>query len=180
MEIISLLPFFIFLLFVFLTIYRTKQRLKNLSKPSKKIIKPKNFLLKSEKNKQDKKSGWKNILLDAYEQIQREIKTAQEQKQAQYDKPEKVPETSKPDTLLLEKKALIPTPPPIPFSKEIKKKKAAEPPIKPELVKLQEPKVVKGDLPLIKKPTIQDLRKAVVWSEILAPPVALRENQDIF
>jgi hypothetical protein len=181
MEIISLLPFFIFLLFVFLTIYRTKQRLRNLSKPSEKIIKPKKFLLKSEKNKQDKKSGWKNILLDAYEQIQREIKTAQEQKQAQYDKPGKAPETSKSDTLLWEKEALIPTPPPIPISKEIKKKKAAAPPpIKPEIVKLQEPKVIKADLPLIKKPTIQDLRKAVVWSEILAPPVALRENQDIF
>jgi hypothetical protein len=181
MEIISLLPFFIFLLFVFLTIYRTKQRLRNLSKPSEKIIKPKKILLKSEKNKQDKKPGWKNILLDAYEQIQREIKTAQEKKQAQYDKPEKAPEKSKPDTLLWEKEALIPTPPPIPISKEIKKKKAAPPPpIKPEFVKLQEPKVVKADLPLIKKPTIRDLRKAVVWSEILAPPVALRENQDIF
>lgn len=173
MEIISLLPFFIFLLFVFLTIYRTKQRLKNLAKS-------KNIRLKPEESGKEKKSGWKNILIEAYEQIQREIKAAQEQKQAnKYDKSEKVPDKSKSSTLLWEKKALIPSPPPIP-SKDIKKKKAATPSGISELVKVQEPKVVKPDLPLIQKPTVQDLRKAIVWSEILAPPVALRENQDIF
>jgi hypothetical protein len=171
MEIISLLPFFIFLLFVFLTIYRTKQRLKNLAKS-------KNIRLKPEKNAKEKKSGWKNILIEAYEQIQREIKAAQEQKQAnKYDKSEKVPDKS--STLLWEKEALIPSPPPIP-SKDIKKKKAATPPGKRESIKVKEPKVVKPDLPLIQKPTVQDLRKAIVWSEILGPPVALRENQDIF
>ena len=179
MEIISLLPFFIFLLFVLLTIYRTKQRLKTLAKSNNNIAKPKKIFLKSEKNAKEKKSGWKNILIEAYEQIQREIKAAQEQKQTTYGKPEKGPEKSKSSTLLWEKETLIPSPPPIP-SKDIKKKKAAPPPRKPELVKVQEPKVIKPDLTLIQKPTVQDLRKAIVWSEILAPPVALRENQDIF
>lgn len=173
MEIISLLPFFIFLLFVFLTIYRTKQRLKNLTTS-------KNIRLKPAESGKEKKSGWKNILIEAYEQIQREIKAAQERKQAnQYGKSEKAPETSKPTTILWEKESLIPSPPPIPL-KEIKKKKTATPPRKSELAKVQEPKVVKPDLPLIQKPTVQDLRKAIVWSEILGPPVALRENQDIF
>jgi hypothetical protein len=179
MEIISLLPFFIFLLFVFLTIYRTKQRMKNMAKPNRNIAKSEKILLKSEKNEQDKKFGWKNILIDAYEQIQRGIKEAQEQKKAQDDKPEKALKSSKPDTPFSEKEALIPIPPPIP-SKEIKKKTTTPPPIKPEFGKAQEPKVVIADLPLTGKPTVKDLRKAVVWSEILAPPVALRENQDIF
>jgi 5-formyltetrahydrofolate cyclo-ligase len=172
MEIISLLPFFIFLLFVFLTIYRTKQRLKNLAKS-------KNIRLKPEESGKEKKSGWKNILIEAYEQIQREIKAAQEKKQAKYGTSEKAPDQSQSSTLLWEKEALIPSPPPIP-SKDIKKKKTATPSRKSELVKVQEPKIVKPDLPLIQKPTVQDLRKAIVWSEILAPPVALRENQDIF
>jgi preprotein translocase subunit YajC len=179
MEIISLLPFFIFLLFVFLTIYRTKQRLKNLAKSSSNISKSKKIRLKSGKNDEEKKTGWKNILIEAYEQIQREIKAAQEKKQPKYHKSEKAPETSKPTTILWEKETLIPSPPPIP-SKEIKKKKTAPAPRKPESVKVQESKDVKPHLPLIQKPTVQDLRKAIVWSEILAPPVALRENQDIF
>jgi hypothetical protein len=179
MEIISLLPFFIFLLFIFLTIYRTKQRLKNLSKSSSNISKPKKIRLRPGKNDEEKKTGWKNILIDAYEQIQREIKTAQEKKQAGYDKSEKVPDQSQSSTLLWEKEALIPSPPPIP-SKDIKKKKTGPAPRKSELVKVQEPKVVKPDLLLIQKPTVHDLRKAIVWSEILSPPVALRENQDIF
>jgi hypothetical protein len=177
MEIISLLPFLIFLLFVFLTIFRTKQKLKNLSKSNKNTTKK--FPLKSETNEKEKKSGWKNILTEAYEQIQREIKTAREEKQAKYNLPEKAQKTLKSSTVLWEKELLIPAPPPIPL-KKIKKKKAAPLPPKPELVKLKEPTVVKTDPFSIKKPTIKDLRKAVVWSEILAPPVALRENQDLF
>ncbi len=178
MEIISLLPFFIFLLFVFLTIYRTKQRLKNLAKSSSNISKSKKIRLRPGKNDEEKKTGWKNILIDAYEQIQREIKAAQDKKQAD-DKSEKAPDQSQSSTLLWEKEALIPSPPPIP-SKDIKKKKTAPAPRKPEPVKVQESTDVKPHLPLIQKPTVQDLRKAIVWSEILAPPVALRENQDIF
>jgi hypothetical protein len=177
MEIISLLPFLIFLLFVFLTIFRTQQQLKSLSKSNKNTTKK--FPLKSETNEKEKKSGWKNILTEAYEQIQREIKAAQEERQAKYDLPEKAQKTLKSSTVLWEKKLLIPSPPPIP-SKEIKKKKAAPLPLKPEFVELQKPKMTETDPFSIKKPTIKDLRKAVVWSEILAPPVALRENQDLF
>jgi hypothetical protein len=175
MELISLLPFLIFLLFVFVTIFRTKQKLKNLSKSKKNISKK--FPLQLEPDKNEKKSGWKNILTEAYEQIQREIKTAREEKQAQYDLPEKARKTLKSGTVLWEKKMHIPSPPPIP-SKEIKKKTVAPLPQKPELVKLQKPKASKTDPFSIKKPTIKDLRKAVVWSEILAPPAALRKDQD--
>jgi hypothetical protein len=177
MELISLLPFLIFLLFVFLTIFRTKQKLKNLSKSNK--ITTKKFSLKSDTNEKEKKSGWKNILTEAYEQIQREIKAAQKEKQVKYDLPEKAPKTLKSSTVLWEKELLMPSPPPIPSMELIKKKVAPLPP-KPELVKLQKPKVTKTDPFSIKKPTIKDLRKAVVWSEILAPPIALRENQDLF
>jgi hypothetical protein len=170
MELISLLPFLIFLLFVFLTIFRTKQKLKNLSK-SKKLP------LKLDTDKNEKKFGWKNILTEAYEQIQREIKTARAEKQAQYELPDKTRKTLKSSTVLWEKEMLIPSPPPIP-SKEIKKKTVAPLPQTPELVKLQKPKAAKNDPFSIKKPTIKDLRKAVVWSEILAPPAALRKDQD--
>ena len=182
MEIISLLPFFIFLLFVFLTIYRTKQRLKTLEKSKKTKAEPKKVLLKSQEAETEKKPGWKNILIDAYEQILREIKEAKEkreQKQAGYDIPERMKDKPKLSTILWEKEMLIPSPPPIP-PKEIKKKKPTSVSPKPELVQAKEPEAIKADLPLIEKPTIRDLRKAVVWSEILAPPVALRENQDPF
>jgi hypothetical protein len=179
MEIISLLPFFIFLLFVFITIYRTKQRLKSLAKPNNKIDRPKKAILNSKQRQEEKKTGWKNILIEAYEQIQREIKAAQEQKQGKYGKFQKEQKKSEPGTILWEKETLIPSPPPIP-SKDIKKKKTTTPPQKPEIEKVQELKAVKADLPFTGKPTVKDLRKAVVWSEILAPPVALRENQDIF
>jgi hypothetical protein len=177
MELISLLPFLIFLLFVFLTIFRTKQKLKNLSKSNKNTTKI--FPLKSATNEKEKKSGWKNILTEAYEQIQHDIKAAQEKKRPGYDLPEKAQKTIKSSTVLWEKELLIPSPPSI-TSKEIKKKKTAPLPPIPESVKVQKPKLVKTDPFSIKKPTIKDLRKAVVWSEILAPPVALRENQDLF
>jgi hypothetical protein len=178
MDIISLLPFIIFILFVGLTIYRTRQRLKSLGKPNKNIVKPKNLRLRSEKNEIVKKSGWKNIMIEAYEQIQEELRRVQEDKN-KYDKTGIRKETSKP-AILWEKDLVIASPPPIPSSKETKKKKAASQSPKPELIKLQEPTVPKTDPFSIKEPTTNDLRKAVVWSEILAPPVALRENQDLF
>jgi hypothetical protein len=164
-EIISLLPFFIFLLFVIVTIYRTKKKFQDLGKSDRNISKTKRLPLKSEKNEKERKSGWRNILIDAYEQIQREIKTAQEQKQAQY----KIPE----------KDVFIPPPPPIPYSKEIAKKKAAVPSVKSATVKLPEAKIVKSDPAFTEKPTIKNLRKAVVWAEILSPPLALRKNNDL-
>jgi hypothetical protein len=174
MEIISLLPFFIFLLFVILTIYRTKKKLKDLRKPDRN--KPNNLLLKSEKYEKEEKSGWKNILIDTYEQIQREIKTAQEQKQAQYKIPEKVLEKPKP-TVLWEKDISIPSPPPLPSLKEIKKKKTALSSQKPDIAKMSEAKVFKT--PPAKKSSLKNLRKAVVWAEILAPPLALRKKHDL-
>jgi hypothetical protein len=169
------LPLLIFLLFVFVTIFRTKQKLKNLSKSNKN--EPKKFPLKLETDKNEKKPGWKNILTEAYEQIQREIKSAREEKQAKYELPEKARKTLKSSTVLWEKEMLFPSPPPIP-SKEIKKKKVMPLTQKPEFMPSQELKMVKTDPLSIKRPTIKDLRKAVVWSEILAPPVALRKDQD--
>lgn len=181
MELISLLPFFIFLLFVLLTIYRTKQRVKNIGKSKKKVANPLKVIWKSkESEKEEKKTGWKNILLEAYEQVQREIKKAQEQKRTKYEIPEKVAEQPKPISIKREKEPLIPSPPPIPVFKDTQKKTMVPPPSKPETVLVQETKAVKAAKPLIEKPTIQDLRKAVIWSEILAPPLALRENEDPF
>ncbi len=179
MDIISLLPFFIFLLFVFLTIFRTRQRLKSLAKSNKKNTKSRKPLLESKKS-DGEKPGWKSILIDAYEQIQREIKEAQKQKETIYDKPERARKKTSPGTILWEKEPLIPSPPPIPSSKEIKKKKPSIPSEKPEIVSTQKLKAAKSVKPLIEKPTIQDLRKAVVWSEILAPPLALRKEEDPF
>lgn len=181
MELISLLPFFIFLLFVILTIYRTKQRVKNLGKPKKKFANPLKVILKSkESEKEEKKTGWKNILLEAYEQLQREIKKAQEQKRAKYEIPEKVAEQSKPVSILREKEPLIPSPPPIPVFKDTQKKKMVPPPSKPESASVQETKALKTAIPMIEQPTIHDLQKAIIWAEILAPPLALREKEDPF
>lgn len=171
MEILSLLPILLFLLFVIATILRTKNKIKGFAGSKQQRSNPEMNFYKDRKGEQ-KKSGWKNRLMDTVAEIQREIKKAQEEIHGKDEKPVKVSREFKSDI----------QPPPVPPEK-LRKKKTTPDVQKPHQVskpmEISEPKI-KPDLQPFANPTRQQLRNAVVWSEILAPPKALRKDQDNF
>ncbi|MFO8085456.1 MAG: hypothetical protein R6U27_14185 [Desulfobacterales bacterium] len=182
MEIISLLPFLLFLVFVLIAIIRTKKKVKDYAESKKQSVKTKTGLFKSEKNEKKKQTGWKNILIDTLAEIQREIKAAQEKKQAKDSKSWETPGKPLSSKLVWSKDSPVFQPPPIP-SERTKKKIAPSSGRRPESApKAEEIKApqTKSDARSFKKPTIKQLQNAVLWSEILAPPVALRKDQDYF
>jgi hypothetical protein len=172
MEILSLLPILLFLLFVIVTILRTKNKIKDLADSKQQRSNPEMNLYKSEKKGGKKQSGWRNRLMDTVAEIQREVKNAQGEMRGKGEKPVKVSYEAKTDF----------QPPPVPFEK-LRKKKTISDVQKPQQasqpVEISEPKI-KPDLLPFTNPTRQQLRNAVVWSEILAPPTALRKDQDNF
>jgi hypothetical protein len=182
MEIISLLPFLLFLLFVLITIIRTKKKVKDYAESKKQSVRTKTSLFKAGKNEKKKQTGWKNILIDTLAEIQREIKAVQEKKQTKDSKSWETPGKPLSSKLVWSKDSPVFQPPPIPSERTKKKIVTPSGPRPESAPKTAEMKAfqIKSDSQSFKKPTIKQLRNAVLWSEILAPPVALRKDQDYF
>ncbi len=171
MDLESLLPVLfslIFLLVFFVSILRS---LKKVLEKAKTPARSGNEL------QTDRKPGWKDLLGNAFAHIQKEIKAAQERQEqlAMGEKPGGG--DNRRSNLVWDKNAPIPTPPPLPAMDAPKKKfRAGETPAaKPDAV--QAPKTDPAAGPEFET-SPAELRKAVVWSEILAPPLALREDRD--
>lgn len=184
MDIFSLLPVLFFLLFVVITILRTRKRMKQLAKNGNRSPIQRSALSRSKKDLKEKQPGLKNILLDTLAEIQREIKASQEAKQqdTKTTKREKFTRDtlrkSVSSKLLWSKDSPAFQPPPLPSEKIKKKKTIPQPQPVSKTTEVHETKP-KTPLESFRKPSIKQLRNAVVWAEILAPPIALRKDQDL-
>ncbi len=182
MDIIALLPFLLFLFFVLLSMFRIKNKLKKLGGSKQLPPRLRQDRIRNEKNEKSRATtGWKDMLFDIFEEIKREIKAAQEKKQANDQNAEPMIKKSTPFKTEAVKDSPFFQPPPIPS-----RKPKTEPPSKaqPEAEfageSMKTPVSETGYAASFKNPTRRQLRNAVVWSEILAPPVALRKDQDHF
>ena len=175
MELTPFLPVLIFI-FIFTIFVSIARNLKKISKKSKKQPSSQNF-------PNYRKQGWNEFLGDAVIQIRKEIRAAQE-RQERLTREKSDPGMKRPrrSTLEWDKNAPIPSPPPLPVKDTQKQKKQ----VRPSETKIsgqstnETPEIAKPVPPPAIGKTAAELQKAVVWSEILAPPLALRKDQDPF
>ncbi len=136
------------------------------------------------------KPGLKDLLTDIASQIKKEIEAANAPPQPQ---PHQQPQPSGWEKVMPPKPEKVSEPKPGPTPKLAKvshKKRAVKAPlilpeekvkerILPEKkVPVKQPPSEKRSFPATLDYTTEGLRRAVVWSEILAPPLALRDNME--
>ncbi len=178
MDLTAFLPVLftlIFFLFFFVSIVRS---LKKIAEKTKKPARSQHKL------QTGKKTGWKDLFGDVVAQIQKEIKAAKEQQEqlARDKKATAGKGNTRQSKLVWDKNAPLPSPPPLPAAETRKKKiRARTPESQPqEPATPPAPENATTVSPPIFETSADELRKAVAWSEILAPPLAMREDHDRF
>lgn len=146
---------------------------------SKKTVPPKPDQKKTErdKEKQPQTSGWKTSLNDLFVQLKKEIENAQEggQRQEQTGWEHVMPKKAEPPKKAVPKKK---TPPKaIPPAKSTQKLPGKQVSGKAPSLSGHTPPVMVRRRKRVRY-TNHQLRQAVIWSEIFAPPLALREDSD--
>ena len=188
MEILGLLPVLMFFLFFGVVVYNILKGLKKFSERTSQANK--DYQRSYPKAGPDKKSGWKDLIGDAISQIQKEMEAARQQQARQQQERQSQAGEKRPGAkakepsrtaLVWDKNAPMPAPPPLPAEKRREKKpprtaKATRPGTEPEQLPNQDIIQKKPGFPL--ETTPEELRKAVIWSEILAPPLALRQDRE--
>ena len=188
MEFLGLLPVLMFFLFFGVVVYNIVKGLKKFAERTNQANK--DYQRSHPEAGSGKKSGWADILGDAVSQIQKEMEAARErqarqqqerQRQAGEKRPGAKAKGSSRTALVWDKNAPMPVPPPLPAEKKKAEKKlrpakATRPGAEPQQLRDQD--IIQESPGFALDTTPEDLRKAVIWSEILAPPLALRQDRE--
>jgi hypothetical protein len=195
MEFLSLLPVLMFFIFIAVIVLNIRKGLKKFAERTRQA--DEDSIRSYPKDKPGKKPGWTEVLGDAISQVQKQLEAARQQQERQRKSLKRKtgeqrlakkrgdgkPEADSPVSLVWEKNAPVSAPPPLPSGKKKEERESPrrstrtrQPRREPE--PLREKDGMQAESPFELKTTREELRKAIIWSEILARPLALRKERE--